>query len=259
MKRGLNGPFFFMLSPVKILVCAIMTLPFYACKKESKGSCLMGAGSDATERRELSQTFEEIKAEDNIHILLIQDSLNYIQLQGGKNLLPFVETEIRDGILHFKNHAKCSFLKGYEHDIKAELHFTNFKTIWNWGSGNINSKDTLRFDTLKLNAQESIGKFDLMLNNDKTYALLHTGVSDFTLKGNSREFFCYSRGTGNIKASDLTSDFVYANNISALDFYVGDTKKLEVLIQYKGNIFYKGNPVVQYQEISGEGKLLNED
>lgn len=243
---------------VKISAFFLLLSSLYACKKESKGSCLMGAGNDATEKRTISEKFDEIKAEDNIHILLIQDSLNFIQLQGGENLLPYIETTIENGILHFKNHAQCAFLKGYEHDIKAELHFTNFKSIWNWGSGNISSTDTLRFDTLRLNAQESIGKYDLLVNNYKTYAQLHTGVSDFILRGKSQEFYSYSRGTGNIKASELTSDFVYANNISALDFFVGASKKMEVLIQYKGNVYYRGNPTVQYQRISGEGKLLKE-
>jgi hypothetical protein len=248
-----------MQSILKIICIVVLALSFSSCKKESKGSCLMGAGVDATERRNLKESFHEIKAEDNIHLLLIQDSLNYIQLKGGKNLLPYIETEIRDGVLHFKNHAKCTFLKGYEHDIKAELHFTSFKTIWNWGSGNISSNDTLRFDTLLLNAQESIGKYDLILNNYKTMASLHTGVSDFLLKGFSHDFFCYSRGTGNIKAAALKSEFVYANNISALDFFVGSPQRMEVLIQYKGSIYYKGNPSIQYQAISGEGKLIKED
>ena len=219
----------------------------------------MGAGEDALETRMLNENFFEIKAEGNIHILLVQDSLNFVELKGGKNLLPYIETKITDGILNFKNNARCSFLKGYEHDINAVLHFSHLKTIWNWGSGNISSNDTLYFDTLILNAQESIGKYDLLINNYKTVANLHTGVSDFSLNGKSVEFFCYSRGTGNINASELKSEFVYANNISALDFYVGETKKLEALIQYKGNIFYRGNPVIQYQAISGEGKLLKEE
>ena len=239
-------------------ITLVLLLTMHSCKKESRGSCFMGAGGDASESRSITLPFSEIKAEDNIHILLVQDSLNYIELTGGKNLLPYVETKVVDGVLHFENHAKCQFFKGYEHEIHAVLHFTTFKTIWNWGSGHITSNDTLHFDTLILNAQESIGNYELLIDNYKTVANLHTGVSDFILKGKSNNFYSYSRGTGNIFASDLHSDFAYANNISALDFFVGETKTLEALIQYKGNVFYRGNPVIQFESIKGEGQLLRE-
>jgi len=252
MPRSYNILFFL------TLIISVVLL-FGACKKESRGSCFMGAGKETTEKRSFDQEYFEIKAEDNVHIVLIQDSNNYIVLNGGENILPYVKTEIENGVLHIKNFTKCNFMKGYENDIKAELHFKSFKTLWNWGSGNITCLDTLFFDTLELNTQESIGKIELLIHNYKTKASIHTGVSDILLSGVSHDFLCYSRGTGFIRASNLKSEFAYGNNISALDFFVGECKILEALVQYKGNIYFKGNPDIRYSQMNGEGRIIKEN
>jgi hypothetical protein len=91
---------------------------------------------------------------------------------------------------------------------------------------------------------------------DILHANMHTGNADIILTGQCNECFIYGRGNGFIRTEKLQSQYVYVNNISSGDYFIWAENKIDALVQYIGNVYYKGNPTIINKEESNKGKLI---
>jgi hypothetical protein len=217
--------------------------------------CFKGTGKVITEIR-TPFDFTRIELNDNINLIITQDSINKISVEGGEKLLSNIQTEFVDSKLIIKNNNKCNWVRSYKNKFTVYVSAKNLKRIEYFGSGNITSTNTLVADTLEINCREASGKIDIMANTQNNFLRIHTGSTDMYVSGNTNENFLYNTSNGFAHLENLhTNNNTVVSNTTG-DCYVNADQKLDVTIKYIGNVYYYGNPAAINTNISGKGQLI---
>ena len=106
----------------KIIVLFLLGFSIAACKKANRFDCIKRSGEIQIELRSLAN-FDIIEVQNNIDVLLIQDSVCYVEVEAGKNLIANIESSVVDNKLLVKNNNRCNYTRSYNHDIKIYIHF----------------------------------------------------------------------------------------------------------------------------------------
>jgi len=217
--------------------------------------CFKGTGKVITETRTPSD-YTRIELNDNINLVITQDSINKISVEGGEKLLPNIQTEFVDNKLIIKNNNKCNWVRSYKNKFTVYVSAKSLKRIEYFGSGNITSTNTLVADTLEINCLESSGKIDIMANTQNNFLRIHTGSTDMYVSGNTNENFLYNTSNGFAHLENLHTNINTIVSSTTGDCYVNADQKLDVTIKYIGNVYYYGNPSTINTNISGKGQLI---
>ena len=224
-----------------------------SCGKES--SCIKRTGKQTTEVRSINSSITKIVLEDNINLVLIQDSLSILKIEGGENLLPYVKTEESNHVLSISNGNKCNFLRSYKNPITVYLSVTNINEIYYTGKGNISNTGILNFNDFTLDVKNGTGSIQLSLNADKVSILSHTGATDFTLSGSTDNLYVYTASNAWLHLSNLIANNVHVNTAGTGDVLVLPLRELLVELTAIGNVVYKGNPTIIVSKHSGKGEI----
>jgi len=201
--------------------------------------------------------FTEIFINDNFNVLLSQDTICKLSIEGGSNLLPYVEYEVIDGKLYIKNNNSAQWLNSYD---KITLHISVKKLLYMdiEESSSIKSIDTLITPQLKVFSITDYSEIFLLIKCDNFY-FVNDGRSGayFEVKGSARNFAAWARASAIIHADEFVSENVNLETESIGDCYVYATKKLTVEINNSGKIYYKGNPeTIEYLNEGARSKLI---
>lgn len=221
-----------------------MCLSFFSCKKEYDGVCLKGTGDVITEDRTVTQRFSNIDLDDNVELIIVQDTFQHIKVEAGENIVPGIITENESGTLKIFNANSCDFFRSYKFPLKVYVYTDSLSKITFNGGGNISSTGTLKFPSLTFECLNSGSDVVLNLDNDSVIVFLHTGSTNIYLNGNTQYAYFYSSGNSIVHAENLLSDAVHVNNNSTGDFYVNAVNTLRAEIYMYSTTWYKGNPVI---------------
>jgi hypothetical protein len=241
----------------KLIYIGLLFLFFAACNKETAPDCFKKSGTETTIVRYTS-TFSTIILNTDLDVELFQSQETRIEITGGKNLIPKVETKVSNNTLEIDNTNTCDFVRGYKKKITMKVYTPYVRTIRNKGVGNIQMPDKFIQDSLQVFA-ESVG--DIMINGEFDELVSNSGShGDVYAKGNAKRFFVYITGTNYVKALDLLCDYVYVNNYGLGDTHINlsQTTLFQYLIRSEGNIYYSGNPQ-QFENLensNAKGKLI---
>jgi len=218
--------------------------------------CLKGTGDNITEVREIPDGIDIISLFDNLSLDIYIDSLNYIEISAGENVIEFVETEIIRNTLVLKNNNKCGFLRDFDQDISIGLHITPFNTIEYSGSRNITMHDTLRVDNFRFTSTEGAGSIKILLNCSGTSLVqCINGFADVTLFGKSLHTGFFNDGSGWIYGKAFTNQSAYVRNRSTGDCIVRADSTLKCVLNGIGNIQYVGDPILIIEN-NGKGAVF---
>jgi len=239
-----------------IIILSVILLTLTACEKSILGDCFKGAGKTIIEHRDIPE-FKHINLEDNVNLVITQDSRHSIKVESGENLAPKIITEVSDGVLFIKNQNTCDWSRDYSNDITVYVSFEHLTSIDYRSSGNIVSTNTIVSDSLNISVWDGSGIIDLDIDTQKSVMNLHYGAVDFYIRGKSGVNFIYASSYGPFYCEELKTIFTYMNNRGSNDCYVWATYHLGVEIEYLGNIYYKGDPVTINSNITGTGQLIH--
>jgi hypothetical protein len=239
----------------KIIALFLLGFSIAACKKANRFDCIKRSGEIQIELRSLAN-FDIIEVQNNIDVLLIQDSVCYVEVEAGKNLMANIESSVVGNKLLVKNNNRCNYTRSYNHDIKIYIHFKKLNELIYEGTGPITSLNTIQNDKFTLNSWDGTDTINLMLDVPLVYANIHTGVADLIVSGKSEQLFAYAKGSGTFRMQAFKCTNVYTNNVTSSDHYFWAEKKIEALVQYVGNTYYKGNPTEIVKTINNQGKLI---
>jgi len=226
---------------VAILFCLMV---LFSCKKEHDGVCLRGTGDIITEERTFQPRFTDIDLDDNVELIIVQDSYQHIKVEAGENIAPGIITEIEKGTLKIFNTNSCNFFRSYKHPLKVYVYTDSLKKVSFNGGGNISSQGTLTFSSLTFECLNSGSDLVLDIKNDSLNVFLHTGSANVYLNGTTQYAYFYSSGNSIIHAENLAADDVHVNNNSTGDFFVQAINSLRAEIYLYSTVWYKGNPVI---------------
>ena len=246
-------------SKVKVMWILAALLVIISCKKENKSDCLKSTGNIIKEER-VAGDIKAIELYDQINLIITQDTVNKITVEGGEHLLPLIITEMNNDTLVIKNNNKCNWVRSFKKEINVHLSVKDLAQIVSYGSGDITSTNTLTNDLFILEMWTGGGSADLSINAIYSYFKIHTGSSDITVKGYATSNFIYIRGNGWMWLDDLITNYTSVTSLGTGDCYVNADQTLNISIYYLGNVYYSGNPNLSiiYTDTSGTGKLIKQ-
>lgn len=228
---------------------------FTSCHKENRWDCVKSTGTIIKQTRTIPE-IHTIDIDNKLNVFITQDTVNSLVVEAGKNIIDNIETSVIGDRLLIKNNNKCNFMRSYKAPITIYVSIKNLTTINYLGGGTVKSTNTLICDTLTINCSNGSDTVKLDVNANTVQAFMHTGVADIIISGKCNRAFAYSRGQGFIRLQNLESSYVYCNSSGTGDFYVWADNEMEILLQYVGNVYYKGNPKITIDTHTGKGNLI---
>jgi hypothetical protein len=230
-----------------------------SCKKPDDRKCVKSVGNNAIKTIPMSD-FNKLVLKKGIEYELIQDDSCYLLVNGGKNLINFIEySEIETKKILIENKNKCNFLRNYSKSkIKVEIHFKEIDEIRYEGTSTLFSTDTLNFNFLKFEVIDACGTVNLILKANTLFADVPFGNGNYNLIGEVKhaELSIKSNGYCNTEKLAVT-DYLKVNNESAGDMHILINKlDLNGKIVGSGNIYYKGEIKNNKLKEYSSGKLI---
>ena len=246
MSKRRYGDFF-----LRLLLLAIFG-PASSC---SRDGCPLSSGSSVSRTRSLPG-FHEIILYDNVNLILTQDSVQQVRVEGGGNLLPGIQTTVADSALTIRDNNKCSLLRSPGDPVNVYISSGLLNTITYYGAGNVVSTNTLRNASFIVNCWMGSGsiKLDVVASSVSAYA--RNQSVDITLTGSADNAWVYCQEVGSVDLSGLVAQVVFVESKSVRDTYVNATNSMKVTINYKGNVYYKGNPAYIDSLFTSSGRLI---
>ena len=214
---------------------------------------------DVTSKDYYFDSLRVINLKNDIHMILIQDSLNFIRMLAPENRHDEVEPEFISDTVILTNKKGLEIFNRYNHKIEAEIHFSTLNYIFHQGGGEIRSEDTIRLHNFSIATNGASGNIMITVDTDYLGIGLSTGTLQLNVKGKTDILSIWSTSYALPDFYSLKASKVVARNNSSVDFYMNVTDNLKAETQYLGNIYYKGNPTVTEIKESGSGKIIQVD
>jgi len=241
---------------MKILNSLLIILTFLiamSTTSELLAQTVKGDGNVIKQPRSLT-SFNEIRIGGTVNVYLSQGSLEAALVETDANLVKYIETNVKDGVLEI----------GIMHDVeikkatKIEVYVTlkDVKKISNNGVGNVSTEGTLNVPTLKIES-EGVGNFTLSLDCENFSADVNS-VGNLTLSGRAANVKIDNNSVGNIKAFDLVAEVLRIQNNGVGNAQVNSSKEIFIDLNGIGNVSYKGDAVVKALNVNGVGKINKE-
>ncbi|MDB5197425.1 MAG: hypothetical protein JWP88_1796 [Flaviaesturariibacter sp.] len=238
-----------------ILILPYTLTQFSSCKKPG---CLTDAGTIVVSQRPAA-SFHQIELQDNINLVLTQDTIERIRIEAGENLQPVITTNISNGLLTIKNAGTCSWLRSPSETIKAYVSVKNLDRLNYNGSGQVTTTNTLLADGITFFSDAGAGNMHIALNAKRTYAYIYGVNTDMIFSGKSDSCYIYTGQRGTIDFRNFIVKHQKVGYGSLRDGYVHATESLHVLQYFRGTLYYKGKPPQVTTEYFSTGKVLPMD
>lgn len=228
------------------------TLLFTQCKKPG---CFSDSGAVVMVQRS-SAPFDQIDLQDNVNLVLTQDTVESIRVEAGNDLQGAIKTEIVAGVLTVTNTTNCQFLRSPSEKVTAHVGIKTLVRLNYSGSGNITTTNTLLADGITFYSDIGAGNMHISLEAKRTYAYLYGNNTDMVFTGKSDSCYAYTGQRGTIDFRNFVVKHQQIGYGSIRDGYVHATHSLHVLQYFRGTLYYKGRPPVVNTEYFSTGKVL---
>jgi hypothetical protein len=218
--------------------------------------CLKGTGDIVKEKRSVPD-FSSIEVNDNIYVTLTQDTINTVEVEAGKNLLPLIKTEMRGSQLVITNDNTCNWVRSYKKDIHVYLHVKNLEYIWSYSNKDINSTNTLTTPIINIfNFLNGDIKVDIA--SQESYTKQMGAGGDMTVTGTTDYSFIFDQGYGFVHLENLQTRRTVIGQHGTGDVHLNTSDSLDVEILSSGSVYYSGNPLIVQRPSIGSGRLIKE-
>jgi hypothetical protein len=192
-----------------------------------------------------------------MEVVLVQDSLNYVEWRAGQNLKSFLSAAIENDTLQLHNHNRCGFLRYQNGDVKVVVHFTTLKELHLDNSEAVSTYNKWTQDDVLIFLKEGVGKVILALNAQKAMVRNNYGWQNLRLSGTVGALFVDLDGSAALEAPALqVQDSISFRSASPLSSWLrADQIKLKAQLYGEGNLYYSGTPLFILKSEYGNGKV----
>jgi len=184
---------------------------------------------------------------------LVEGTEGKITIKGEENLLEFVAIEVKDNILRIGTEKGKRISPGMGKTITVTVPFQSLGEVSLAGSGDINSKATIKASKFTTSLS---GSGDVKLTVDaKDVSSKVTGSGDLTIKGKADNLNCEVTGSGDLDAFGLQSANVDSSVTGSGNCKVYCTDFLMARVTGSGDINYKGDPKKKDTKVHGSGSI----
>ena len=212
--------------------------------------CITGNGNVIQQYRN-HDSFSQVISEGSFDVFIDYDSVFEIIIEGEENLLPYIETEVRNSKLYIEQRENRCF--NTNHSIIIRITLPELTGVNLAGSGNIIC-DRVETEYLKI---DLIGSGEIRANVLADYIEANLiGSGDIEIDGQAYQTDLSIPGSGNIKALGLSQQECEAEIAGSGNIYVTVSDYLDVRILGSGNLYYQGDPELSIQ-IIGSGNVIS--
>ncbi|RYY18833.1 MAG: DUF2807 domain-containing protein [Chitinophagaceae bacterium] len=233
------------------LIMILLSTLVPACKKSG---LFQGAGTTNKLKVEVSN-FNEIVLNDKINLILTYDSTELVTIEAGANLLNGIILNVRDNKLIINDNNKYKWSRNLDYTINVYVSRTNLDRITYYGAGNIRTTNTWKADSFTIDSWTGIGTIAMDLECNYAGLIIRMANADIRLKGKSKQTSIYCADYGTLALQEFESGIVTMNYRSIRSSTIYVTKQLDAEILYKGDVYYRGTPVVK-SILNSTGKLI---
>jgi Putative auto-transporter adhesin, head GIN domain len=243
---------------MKYALTCIAVLALLSCADDQWDDCVTSAGPLRTEVRSASP-FHTLELAGKIDVILTQDSVDAISVEGGRNLLDQVETSVSDGVLTINSNMICNWVRNLHDRITVHIHCSSLRTIIYTGSGDVSCTNTIAQPTFRVEQRQGSGTLDLKLETDTCWYGMHTGPGNVIATGSADVLYLYSGGYAHIDVRGQAHRESNCNNSGSGDFRTAPSEVLFAAVYDAGNIHYYSAPPVLGITDEGSGSVIAGD
>lgn len=226
----------------------VMTCSFY------KWETIKGNGIVKTDTREIKY-FTGVKLSGNMNLEVEYGKGNELTVEGDENLLPYVETSVKDGILVIGTKDNVNLRSKNKIIIHARTPVLNQVTLS--GSGNIKSRGNFVNNEITTLTLSGSGDIDMQVKSAQQTKLKVSGSGNIKLSGESAtDVNAMVSGSGDIDCSALKCDNVVAGISGSGNIKVTVNKSINASISGSGNVYYNGAATQINTKSMGSGKVI---
>ncbi|MDX9772567.1 MAG: head GIN domain-containing protein [Bacteroidales bacterium] len=233
--------------------------------------CIEGNGDIKTESR-AAVPFTAIANETSFHVVYIQGDEYTVTVEAESNLLPFIETEIKNGALGIKTNSDIHCLR-YTTQPVITITAPSVSEIVSSGSGDIVAA-ALDGEEVRLvtsgsgditagtiaGSEVSIvisGSGNIMTDDISctTMEAILSGSGNLTMTGEAVSSRYVVSGSGSIFSRELVAEEAVVNMTGSGSVYTAVTDHLTAVISSSGNIYLQGDPSVNLTR-TGSGRVI---
>lgn len=204
-----------------------------------------------TVHRDLGE-FTAVDSRGSLDVKIIRDTACFVEIEGEENLIPYIDTDIHDGVLEIDVKAHRNLDPNYP--ITIYVHVPMLESVELSGSGSISS-DSLISQHMDVNVSGS-GDISLLLATTNVNAKV-SGSGSISLFGSASTADFKISGSGNIHAYSFPVSECMADISGSGSMYLTVSSLLDVHISGSGSVYYYGNPSVSVS-ISGSGHVVHQ-
>lgn len=236
----------------------IVFLFFISCTKDAINSCFTGNGKIKTETRVLNP-FSELLTNGRMQITVISDTLNFVEINAGDHVMPYIKTDVVKSTLQVDYQAKCAAIKGYKHIPELKIHVKDVNQIQHFGSEPLQIIYSKPNDTLRVYSE---GSGDITFNGSVYQLQLSAhGFLSAQLQGTCKRCTLWLSGSTYIYAKTFNvTDFLFVDSYAVTHAYclASSNQFFSCNIHDSGNIYLYGHPqtIQNYSNLNSTGKLI---
>jgi hypothetical protein len=208
------------------LLVLIIALAFASCRFGGRG--VQGSGVFKTEKRDLA-SFKAIETEGAYEVAVACQKPQSFELEGDDNILPLIQTEVRDGVLYVRS------ANGYNSRKLVSLRITvpDLERLSGTGAGDVRVSE---------------------LKNDK-FEIHATGATAVSAAGETRALEINTTGAGMVDTHNLHAAKANVTSAGAASVDVYASEQLDVNVAGAGEVTYSGDPKVVNKHVSGAASV----
>jgi len=227
---------------------AITALFFFQCSFIINAQNRSGNGNVVEEDRALSG-FKSIEVEDGIDLYLHQGNAETVTVKADENLIDYIRTEVRNGILMIYSDKGIRRAKAFD----VYVNVIELEKIMASSGSDVYCEDELKTDELAIRLSSGSDLKMELKANFLTCKL--SGGSDVDLKGEVKHLVVDARGGSDVKARRLLVEKCQVEARGGSDVYVNVEEELDALASGASDIHNEGNPQKVHQKARGASDI----
>lgn len=240
----------------------ILVLLCLACNSEEVPDCFQLAGNTLQIPFEVA-TFNKIRIEHNVSLLIRQGESQEVILETGENLLPDILLYVEDGVLVVRDNNQCNYVRDFG-ITKAIVTTPNLIEIRNGSSYDVVGEGVLNFPDLKLISNTTGGFEDIRKSGDFTMtvnsvnlSIEANGFSGFFIDGQAENAsVTFEDEVPRFEGANLIVDHLRIFHRSANKMVVNPQLSIRGKILGVGNVISLTRPEIIEVEELYSGRLL---
>ena len=186
-----------------------------------------GSGVRKTEKRDLP-AFTAIETTGAFDVQVSCQKSPSFEIEGDDNILPLIETEVRNGVLRVSSHKPFNT----QQPISLRINVADLTSVSSTGAG----------------------KFVVSNLKNENFEIRSTGAAYVVAEGQSTAVKIRSTGTGKIDSLDLHAARVEVSVTGAASVDVYASEQLDVTVSGAGRVTYSGDAKLT-KRVSGAGQV----